>query len=68
MGFALGEGAESALEVADIGVIYIAVDHVAHDVAADGLAQRVGSSDDVLIVRVARGEQPYDLGLVQALA
>ena len=44
---ALREGAELAAEVADVGVVDVAVDDVAHDVAADRAAQRVGRARDV---------------------
>ena len=63
---ALGEGAELAAVVADVGVVDVAVDDVAHDVAADRLAQRIGRGDDMLVVGIARGEQAHDLGLVRA--
>ena len=65
---ALGERAELAAVVADVGVVDVAVDDVAHDVAADRLAQRIGRGDDMLVVGVARGEQPDDFGFVQPRA
>src|SRR4029453_17245311 len=39
---ALGEGAEAAAEVADVGVVDVAVDDVGNDAAANRLAQGVG--------------------------
>ena len=65
---AFGERAETAAVVADVGVVDVAVDHVAHDVAADRLTQRIGRGDDVLVVGIPRREQADDLGFVQALA
>ena len=59
---ALREGAELAPEVADVGVVDVAVDDVAHDVAADRAAQRVGGLRDVPVVGVARREQAHDVG------
>jgi hypothetical protein len=65
---ALGEGAEAAAEIADVGVVDVAVDDVAHDVAADGLAQRIGGAGDMAVVGIARREQAHDLGMVEPLA
>src|SRR5215472_9839178 len=42
----LGEGAELAAEIADVGVVYVAVDYVCDDVAVDGGAQLVRGGAD----------------------
>ena len=65
---ALGERAELAAIIADVGVVDVAVDHVTHDVAADRLTQRIRCGDHMLIVGIARREQPHDLGFVQPRA
>src|SRR3954470_2169042 len=61
MRLALGEGTEPATEIADVGVVDIAVDHVSDNIAADRLAQRISRGDHMLIVGVAGGEQSNDL-------
>ena len=66
MRLALGEGAERAAVGTDVGVVDVAVDDVADDIAARRAAKRIGRGDDALIVGVARREQPYDLRRVQA--
>ena len=65
---AFREGAELAAEIADVGVVDVAVDDVAHDVAADRAAQRVGGLRDVPVVGVARREQAHDVGVVEPFA
>ena len=51
---ALGEGAEPAAVVADVGVVDVAVDDVAHGVAADARAQRVGGGAHGVELRAPR--------------
>ena len=63
---ALGEGAELAAVITDVGVVDVAVHHVAHGVATDRLAQFVGSGTDAVVVHVACVEQPHDFAFVQA--
>ena len=58
---ALGEGAERAAVGAYVGVIDVAVDDVANDIAAHRPAKLIGACDDAAVVGVARGEQPHDL-------
>ena len=58
---AFREGAELAPEVADVGVIDVAVHDVTHDVATDRASQRVGGLRDVPVVGVARREQAHDV-------
>ena len=65
---ALGEGAELTLEVADVGVVDIAIDDIGDLVAIDLAAQRVGRSHDGHEVVTPRGEQFSDLRLVERLA
>ena len=54
---ALGEGAELAAEVADVGVVDVAVDDVGHDVAARLAPQRVGGVHHRLEVVAAGAEE-----------
>ena len=65
---ALGEGAEAATEVADVGVVDVAVDDVADALAIDLAAQRIGALAHLRHLAAARGEQAHDLGLVQRVA
>ncbi len=65
---ALGEGAEAATEIADVGVVDVAIDDVAHDVAADRLTQGIGGAGDMAVVGIACREQAHDLGMVEPLA
>ena len=64
---ALGEGAELTLEVADVRVVDVAVDHVGHDVAVDLAAEVVGGPADVCELVPPRLEEPRDLRLRQRL-
>ena len=64
--FALGEGAERAAIGAYVGVVDVAVDDVADGVAARRSAKLIGCGDNAAVIGVARREQPYDLGCVQA--
>ena len=64
---ALGEGAELAFEVADVGVVDVAVDDEAHGVAVDLGAQAVGGLNHCGEVAVARLKQPHDLSLRKPL-
>ena len=66
MRLALGEGAELATIGADVGIVDVAVDDVADDVAARRPAKLVGCGDDAAVVGVARREQPHDLRRIQA--
>lgn len=66
---ALGECAERlAFERADVGVVDVARDDVAHNVAIHLAAQIVGRTADRGKVIAARPEQGDDFALVQALA
>ena len=58
---ALGEGAELALEVADVGVVDVAVDDVGDDVAARLAPQRVGGAHHRFEVGAAGAEERRDL-------
>ena len=62
---AFGEGAELALEVADIRVVDIAIDHVAHDLARDLTPKFIGGGADVVELFAAHLEEPCDLGLFE---
>ena len=66
MRLALGEGAERAAIGADVGVVDVAVDDVADDVAARRPAKLIGCGDNAAVIGVARREQPHDLRLIQA--
>jgi len=68
MRLALGEGAERAAVRADVGVVDVAVDDIADDVAACLSAKRVGCADNAAVVGVARREQAHDLRRVEARA
>ena len=65
---ALGEGAERAAIVTNVGIVDVAVDHVTDHLAADAFPKCVGGLDHPVVVDVARREQPHDLALVQPLA
>ena len=56
------EAAEAAAEVALVGVVDVAVDHVGHHVAAAARAQRVGHPRDRLDLGAAGAEEALDLG------
>ena len=62
------ECAEAASIAADVGVIDVAIDHVADDVAAGPGAQRVGGGADLLDLRTARREQADDVVRFEPLA
>ena len=66
MRLSLGKGAELATVVADIGVVDIAIDDVADDVAARCAAKLIGRGNDAAVIGVARREQPHDVGRIQA--
>ena len=68
MRLALGEGAELAAVGAYVGIVDVAVDDIADDVAACRPAKLIGRGDDPAVVGVARREQPHDLRLIQAVA
>src|SRR5436190_24376993 len=57
---ALGESAEPAAVVADVGVVDVAVDDVADGVAADALAELVGGHTDGIEFSAARLKQRDD--------
>ena len=61
MRLTLGEGAELAAIVADIGVVDVAIDDVADNVAARRPAKFIGCGNDAAVIGVARREQPHDL-------
>ena len=65
---ALGEGAELAFEVADIGVVDVAVHHIGDNVAREPRADPVGRLGDGVEVIVAGLEQPHDSGFVEPRA
>ncbi len=58
----LGKRAEAASETADVGVIDVAVDDIAHAIAAHLAPQRVGRFADPLDIVFARGEQRLQHG------
>ena len=64
----LGERAEPALEVADVGVVDVAVDDVAHGLAVALAAQRIGRLADRARFTTASLEQPDDLRFVERRA
>ncbi len=64
----LRERAEAAAEVADVRVLDVARDDVAHLVAADLAAEPVGGGEDALALLAARLEQADDRVLVQLVA
>src|ERR1700684_4123817 len=66
MRFAFGEGAERAAIGAHVGIVDVAVDDVADDIAADRPAKLIGCGDNALVIGVARCEQPYELWFLQA--
>ena len=68
MGFALGEGAELAPVVADVGVVDVPVDDITNHAAADRLAQLVRDLDHPLIIHVTGGEQADDVLFIEPLA
>src|SRR5262249_23037823 len=65
---ALGEGAELAAEIADVGVVDVAGDDVGHGVAIDLTAQPVGGGADHVELVAARLEQPDYLGFAEGVA
>ena len=65
---ALGEGAELALEVADVGVVDVAVHDERNHIAVGLLAQKVGGLHHGVEVVAARLDQADDLLLIQRLA
>ena len=65
---ALGEGAEAALEGADVGVVDVAVAHEGHVVAGDAAAQIVGHLGHHAHLGAAGAEERHDLGLADLLA
>src|SRR5205814_9974379 len=65
---ALLERAEPAAEVADVRVLDIARDDVAHLVAADLAPQPVGGGEDTLSLVAARAEEAEDLVLAELVA
>jgi hypothetical protein len=65
---ALGEGAELALEIADIGVVDVAVDDEADGVAVHRGAHAVGGLHHGAEVVAAGGEQPHHVGFAEILA
>src|SRR5690606_37510109 len=64
----LGKRTELAFEIADVGVIDIAIDDIAHRVAVDRLAQLVGLRHHVREVQPARVEQACDIRFRQLAA
>src|SRR4029079_13394716 len=58
---AFRERAEEAAERTDVGVVDVAIDHVAHDIADRLLAKRVGRGADGIEIRTACLEQANDL-------
>ena len=65
---ALGKGAELALEIADIGVVDVAVDDKTDGVAVDGRAQRIGGPGDGAEVLAPRLEQAHHVVLGEVFA
>ena len=63
-----GKGAEPAAIVADVGIVDVAVDDVADNIAARRPAKFIGRSNDAAVVGIARREQPHDLRRMLALA
>src|SRR5579863_963280 len=61
MRLTFGKGAELAAVVANIGVVDVAVDDVADNVAARRPAKLIGRGNDAAVVGVARREQPHDI-------
>ena len=64
----LGKGAESATEIADIGVVDVPVDDVSDRIAVDLTAQFVGGLADLDLIGSACVEQACDLGFSQTVA
>ena len=62
---ALGEGAELALEVADVGVVDVAVDDVGDAIAVAFLPQPIGGLHDGIEVVAPGADQAHDLGFRQ---
>ena len=62
---ALGKRTEGAAIAADVGVIDVAVDDVAHAVADGFAAQRIGFSADPMKFVAATGKQALDLHFVK---
>ena len=65
---ALGEGAELALEIADVGVVDVAVDDEADQIAVDLRPQPVGGPHHGGEVPASCLEQPHHFGFLQAFA
>ena len=64
----LGKGAETAAEIADIGVVDVPVDNVSNRITVDLTAQFVGCLPDLDIIRSACVEQACNLGFSQAVS
>src|SRR5579859_1458887 len=62
------KGAELAAEVADIGIVDVAVDRVRDDIAIDLLTQSIGCLADSREIGPARLEEAYNLLLAEILA
>src|SRR5205823_6799927 len=62
---AFGEGAESAFEITDVGVIDVARDDVGDHVAIGGVAQLVGGRAYRRKFVPAAAKQPHDLGFTE---
>ena len=65
---ALGEGAELAAEVADVGVVDVAVHHIANLWPANPCPEPVGSRAHRIEGAAARLEEPHQLVFVEARA
>jgi hypothetical protein len=65
---AFGEGAELAFEIADVGVVDVAVDDVGDGVAGGGAAQLVGGGGDAREVVATGSEQANDVGFAETAA
>ena len=68
MRLTLGKGAELAAIGAHVGIVDVAVDDVADNIAARRPAKFIGRGNDAAVVGVARREQPHDLRQTQAVA
>ena len=64
----LGKGAETAAEIADVGVVDVAVDHVADRVAVHRAAQVVGGLDYERFIGAPGIEQADDFSFIEARA
>ena len=65
---ALAEGAEGATISADIRVIDIAIDNIAHGIARHRLAQPIGSRHDMRLIRVPCRKQRFNRGRIKPFA